>query len=82
MHPLTPDLTNLTDEELVNKRTELQNRLSYAYRIGNADLTQQLNMLTQDYTWEIERRNQKMLNDMRRPAQGNTTQDTVKNITT
>ena len=63
MHPLSPDLTKLTDEELHTKRAELNNRLSYAYRIGNGDMVQQLQLLLQDYAFEVEQRNRKMLDD-------------------
>ena len=63
MHPLTPDLTKLTDEELHTKRAELNNRLSYAYRIGNGDMIGQLQLLLQDYAFEVEQRNRKMLDD-------------------
>jgi len=63
MHPLTPDLTKLTDDELYTKRAELQNRLGYAYRIGNAEMVNQINLLIQDYMLESERSNRKMLED-------------------
>lgn len=61
MHPLAPDLSKLTDEELHTKRGEIQSRMSYAYKIGNADMVGQLQLLSQDYALEVERRNQKML---------------------
>ena len=38
MHPLSPDLSKLTDDELQQKRGELQNRLMMSYRMGNACL--------------------------------------------
>jgi hypothetical protein len=66
MHPLAPDLTKLTEDELHTKRAELQNRLGYAYRIGNADMIQQLTLLQQDYTLEVERRYKKMLDDVQK----------------
>jgi hypothetical protein len=61
MHPLTQDLSKLTDEELYSKRSELQNRLGFAYRSGNADMVNQLNLIIGDYAMEVETRNQKML---------------------
>jgi hypothetical protein len=61
MHPLTPDLEKLTDEELHTKLSELQTRLNYAYRIGSADMVNQLQLIIMDYGYEVERRNQKML---------------------
>lgn len=63
MHPLAPDLTKLTNEELHSKRAELQNRFIFAYRSGNGALVGQLQLLIDDYALEIERRNRKMLED-------------------
>jgi hypothetical protein len=63
MHPLTPDLTKLTDDQLYTKRSELQTRLGFAYRIGSADMVNQLTLLIGDYMLEIETRNKKMLED-------------------
>ena len=63
MHPLTPDLSKLTDEELYTKRSELQNRLGFAYRMGHGDIVHQLNLIIGDYMIEIETRNKKMLED-------------------
>jgi hypothetical protein len=64
MHPLAPDLSKITDDELHTKRAELQNKLSFAYRMGHGDLVGQLQMLLDDYSREVESRNQKMLNDI------------------
>ena len=64
MHPLAPDLTKLTDDELQKKRSELQNRLAFVYRTGNADLVEQLSMLINDYDIEIQARNQKLMDQM------------------
>ena len=63
MHPLVPDLSKLTDDELYTKRSELQNRLGFAYRMGYSDMVHQLNLLLQDYAMEVEIRNKKMLED-------------------
>lgn len=63
MHPLAPDLTNLSDEELHTKRSELMNRVGQAYRMGNGTMVGQLQMLLQDYAIEVERRNRKMMDD-------------------
>ena len=64
MHPLSPDLTKLTIDELNNKYGDLLKRITYAYQIGQADMVQQLQMLMQDYQAEIQVRNQKALADM------------------
>ena len=82
MHPLAPDLSKLSDEELHTKRSELQNRMSGAYRMGSADMVGQLQLLLQDYAMEVERRNQKMLNDAQKSGRlGKDTDDTAKDIT-
>jgi hypothetical protein len=82
MHPLAPNLTGLTDEELHTKRGELQGRLSYAYQIGNADMVGQLQLLLQDYAMEVELRNQKMLDDAQKSGRlGKPGDDTAKDLT-
>ena len=68
MHPLTPDLTSLTDDELHKKRSELQNRLMFSYRMGNGDLVSQLSMLMQDYDMEIQARNQRMMDQLQKSS--------------
>jgi hypothetical protein len=64
MHPLSPDLSKLTDDELQQKRGELQNRLMMSYRMGNADLVMQLQLLLGDYDIELQTRNQRMMDQM------------------
>jgi hypothetical protein len=64
MHPLTSDLSKLTDDELQQKRGELQNRLMMSYRMGNADLVMQVQLLLGDYDIELQTRNQKMMDQM------------------
>ena len=63
-HPLTPDLSKLTQEELTNKYNDLMRRMNYAFRIGQVDMVGQLQMLIQDYQSEISNRNQKALAEM------------------
>lgn len=64
MHPLAPDLSKLTEEELNQKRGELQNRMMMSYRMGNPDLVAQLQLLLQDYDMEIQTRNQRLMDQM------------------
>ena len=64
MHPLSPDLSKLTDDELQQKRGELQNRLMMSYRMGNAELVMQVQLLLGDYDIELQTRNQKMMDQM------------------
>jgi len=63
-HPLTPDLSKLTMDEVNKKYGELLARITYAYRIGQADMVQQLQMLLEDYQNEISLRNQRQLEEM------------------
>lgn len=64
MHPLAPDLTGLKEEELHKKHGELTARINQVYRLGNMELLTQLQMLEEDYRIEIQRRNQKLMDDM------------------
>lgn len=64
MHPLGPNLTELTDAELHKKHGELIARLNQAYRIGPHSVIGQLQMLLDDYNVEIQRRNQKVLAEL------------------
>jgi hypothetical protein len=64
MHPLTPDLSGLSDDELHKKRAELSNRMMFAYRMGHGDMIGQIQLVMGDYDMEVQRRNQKMLDDL------------------
>lgn len=66
MHPLTPDLSKFSLEELYEKNNELVKRITLAYRWGNADMVQQLQMLQQDYQSEIQVRGQRALEEMQK----------------
>ena len=82
MHPLAPDLSNLSDEELHTKRSELQTRLGYAYRMGHTDAVHQLTLLSQDYQLEVDRRNQKLMADAQKSGRlGKSGDDSAKDIT-
>lgn len=64
MHPLTPNLTELKDEDLRKKFMELQSRLMQAYSFGKGQLVQQIQMLMEDYQAELNRRQQKQLDEL------------------
>lgn len=66
MHPLAPDLTKLTDEELTNKISELNNRIMFAYRMGHTQLIMQMELLSEDFMFEQQKRNQKILDDLQK----------------
>lgn len=61
MHPLTPDLSKLTDEELYKRQGDLQNKLMFAYRMGQGDMASQLHLVLDDYNMELQTRNQRLL---------------------
>jgi len=81
MHPLTNDLSKLTDEELHSKRSELQNRLGFAYRMGHGDMINQLQLVLGDYAMEVEIRNQKMLEQAQKSGRLGNNDDPAKDIT-
>jgi|ETNvirenome_6_30_1030629.scaffolds.fasta_scaffold145545_1 predicted MPP superfamily phosphohydrolase len=56
VHPLTPDLTKLSDNELAEKISELNKRLAGFYQMGNHNAINQVNMLMQDYLDEQSNR--------------------------
>ena len=64
MHPLTPDLSELTDEELHKKAAELQSRLGFAYSMGNPDMIAQLNLVLDDHNTAIRDRNHKLMDKL------------------
>ena len=65
MHPLTPKLTELPDQELQDKITDIQNRMGIAYRMGyGQSVVGQLQLLLNDYSYEFQIRQQKMMEEM------------------
>lgn len=64
MHPLTPDLTGLKDDELQKKVAELSKKLNQAYAFGQASLVGQIQMVLADYQAEQIRRQQKMMDEL------------------
>lgn len=68
MHPLAPDLSGLSDDELQKKYNELNTRVNAAYRMGSMDLIAQIQMLLEDYQVEIGARQRKMMADLQKKA--------------
>lgn len=64
MHPLTPDLSKLSAEELNTKHGELLKRIAWAYKMGNSDMVYQLQLLLEDYQRELSDRNRRALEEM------------------
>lgn len=63
MHPLTPNLTELKDDELLAKLQELNTKLNQAYKFRNAAMIGQIQMLLEDYQTEINLRRQSQLDN-------------------
>ena len=55
-HPLVEDLTQLKDQELENKLTELTKKYFMAMRLGQGQATHQIVMLLDSIRMEQERR--------------------------
>lgn len=68
MHPLTPNLTELSDDELGKKITELTKRVSQAYSFGNGELLQQVQMMLEDYQQEMNQRQRRMMEELSKKA--------------
>jgi len=64
MHPLTPDLSKLSMEELNKKYGDLMTRMTQAHRWGNPDMVNQLQMIMEDYRMELDNRNRKTIEEM------------------
>ena len=63
-HPLAPDLSKFTMDELNQKYGDLMKRMTAAYRMGSSDAVYQLQLLMGDYQAEISRRNEQALAEM------------------
>ena len=55
-HPLTPNITELTDSELIKKINELNKRLVWAHTSGHGSVVNQIHMMLDDYKAEQQRR--------------------------
>lgn len=64
MHPLSPDLSQMSDADLQKTHGELMTKLNAAYRMNSGQLVYQLQMIMDDYTQEIGRRQQKQLDEI------------------
>jgi len=62
-HPLAPDLSGLSNDDLLKKYNELSQKLGIAYRTGSGSVIQQMQMVLEGYKEELRRRQEKMLAD-------------------
>lgn len=64
MHPLVPDLSGLSTEELHKKYNELTQKLNQAYRFGPMSAVPQMQMILENYRYEMDIRNRKIIEEM------------------
>lgn len=64
MHPLVPDLSNLSTEDLHKKYNELMQKLNQAYRFGPTSAIPQMQMIIENYRFEMDTRNRKIMEEM------------------
>jgi hypothetical protein len=64
MHPLVPDLSGLSNEELHKKYNDLMQRYNQAYRTGPTSVIPQMQMILENYRYEMDKRNRKTLEEM------------------
>lgn len=69
MHPLAPDISKLSTEELSQKYNDLNKRLNQAWRYGPTAVIPQIQMMLEHYQTEISERNRKQLEEMNRKAE-------------
>lgn len=64
MHPLVSDLSGLSTEELHKKYNELMQKYNQAYRFGPTSVLPQMQMILENYRYEMDVRNRKLLEEM------------------
>ena len=64
MHPLIPDLSGLSNEELHKKYNELIQKLNQAHRFGPITAIPQMQMIIENYRYEMDVRNRKIMEEM------------------
>ena len=55
-------------EEVMAKHSDLLKKITMAYRWGNADLVNQLQMVMEDYQSELNERNRRQLEEMQKAS--------------
>jgi hypothetical protein len=66
MHPLTPKLTDLSDDDILKKINELQNHMAFAYNMAQHGMVQQIQMILEDYRIEQQARQRKLMEDLQK----------------
>ncbi len=68
MHPLVTDLSGLTNEELHSKYNELMKKYNQAFKFGPTSIIPQMQMILENYQFEMNNRNRKTLEDMEKKS--------------
>ena len=55
-HPLMQKLSDLSNEDLQTKISDLNKKITYAYRLGNQGMINQLQMLLNSHNYEYQQR--------------------------
>lgn len=64
MHPLVGSLESLSNEELHKKYNELLAKYNQAYRTGPVSIIPQIQMILENYRYEMDKRNRKVMEEM------------------
>lgn len=64
MHPLAPNLSEMSMDELLQKYNDLTKRMNQAYRFGPHDIIPQIQMMQSHYMNEMTERNAKQMAEM------------------
>jgi hypothetical protein len=63
-HPLAPNLSEFTDQQLHEKYNELMSKINQAYKFGPTGAIPQMQLMQAHFQEEIHRRNAKQLEEM------------------
>jgi len=64
MHPLIDDLSSLTKEKPHKKYNDLMQKYNQAHRFGPVGVLPQMQMILENYRYEMDTRNRKLLEEM------------------
>lgn len=64
MHPLVSDLSGLSTEELHKKYNDLMQKYNQAHRYGPISVLPQMNMVLENFRYEMDARNRKIMEEM------------------
>ena len=64
MHPLLNDISSLSDADLQKKQNELMKKMYQSHAMGSRSLVNQIQMVLQEYTNEIQTRHRVALEAM------------------